>query len=125
MRSMKVFTPLVLAFLAIGWAWGSLAPEQDALEPVSPAEFEMGAKVYEKHCKSCHLEKGRSRIRRLNLSDDKWKHGASLEEIAKVITDGVESSQMQPFKSKLTPQEIQAVAKYVKTLGETKPTTAP
>lgn len=118
MRSLIRLFPM--AFVLGLSLWLSARPATAALGElaVSDEQLELGQKVFTTHCKSCHMEKGKSRIKRLNLSDDIWMHGAELAQIEKTVADGIEASQMQPFKEKLTPQEIEAVARYVKSLSQ-------
>ena len=71
-------------------------------------------KLYKTHCQSCHMPNGNARAKPLNFTDSEWKHGSSHKEIAACIRDGVKGTAMRPFKDKLKPAEIDALADYVK-----------
>ena len=49
----------------------------------------------------------------------KWKHGTSSAQMAKVITEGVKGTPMMPFKGKLKPEQILALAKHVRAFDPT------
>ncbi len=104
---------LAAALLA---AAGATAMAQS--EPASPEELALGEKLYNTHCRACHLPGGRSRIKKLNLSDEEWRNGGTLEEVEATIAEGIEASQMQAFKNRLKADEIAALAKYVLSFSE-------
>ncbi len=112
MRSLLYSFAALILFASTGVSlWG----QGDS--KATPEELALGEKVYTTHCRACHLPGGKSRIKKLNLSDDVWNHGNQLKDIEKTVSEGIEASQMQSFKSKLNPEEITAVAKYVLSLG--------
>ena len=95
------------------------SPAGATLEDGEDAEIlKLGEKVYNLQCRSCHMPYGNSRIKRLRLSDDIWKYGSSLKEIEELVAEGIEATQMQPFKGKLSPKEIHAVSLYVLSLSK-------
>ena len=69
---------------------------------------------YKTHCAVCHTPTGDSPIQMMNFIDGEWRHGSQVKDIVKVITEGVPSSAMMPFKEKLSEAEILALAKYVR-----------
>jgi mono/diheme cytochrome c family protein len=73
------------------------------------------AEVYKTHCQSCHMVDGNSPLEPMNFADGVWKHGTTTAKIAAVIADGVPGTAMLPFKAKLTPAEVKALAAYVRT----------
>ncbi len=103
---------LIRAILAAGVLVLAGAGVQ-AQDPMSAEELALGEKLYNTHCRACHLPGGKSRIKKLNLSDDEWKHGGSLQEVSETIAEGIEASQMQAFKNRLDADEIAVLAKYV------------
>lgn len=117
MRAFIKSIPVALLAL-LSWALVRPASLGPSWSEVTDAQLEQGEKVFTTHCKSCHLERGKSRIKRLNLSDDKWMHGAEPSEIEANIAQGIPATQMQPFKEKLSKDEIAAVARYVLTLSQ-------
>ncbi len=117
MRAFVVFL-LCASLLLLSIAFGRVPAAAAMGDEATPEQLAMGEKIFTMHCKSCHLEGGKSRIKRLNLADDRWMHGGTLQEIEQTVTNGVEASQMAPFKDKLNEKEIEAVAKYVLTLSQ-------
>jgi mono/diheme cytochrome c family protein len=55
----------------------------------------------------------------MNLADAEWKHGTKLADIQKVIEEGVAGTAMLPFKAQLTPEEIEGLAKLVRSFDKT------
>lgn len=80
-------------------------------------ELKVGSTIYKKICIACHTPKGKSPLEDLNLSDNKWKHGDSLETMQKIIAKGVADTAMVGFAGKLSEEEIRAVAKYIQTFN--------
>jgi cbb3-type cytochrome c oxidase subunit III len=87
-----------------------------------------GQKLYAKNCASCHGESGKgdgkmgAQLKPLpsNLTDAEWKHGSTEGEIFTVIRDGVKTTPMKSFKSKMTEHELWDVVNYVRSLGPTR-----
>ena len=80
-------------------------------------ELKAGSTIYKMICVACHTPGGKSPLEDLNLSDDKWKHGNSLETMQKIINQGVADTAMVGFAGKLSKEEIRAVAKYIQTFS--------
>ena len=68
---------------------------------------------YKTLCAACHLADGGGSIGP-NFTDDYYLHGGTLTEIVHVITEGVPAKGMVPWKSQLKPEQIQALAFYIK-----------
>jgi mono/diheme cytochrome c family protein len=49
----------------------------------------------------------------------KWKHGNRQADVVKTITNGVPATAMMPFKGRLTPAEINALASLVRSFDKT------
>lgn len=77
------------------------------------------AALYKSRCAACHLADGASKTPSMNLADTTWQHGSSLKEVAEVIRNGVKGTAMLPFKSKLTEEQILALAKHVRGFDKT------
>jgi mono/diheme cytochrome c family protein len=75
--------------------------------------------LYKAKCQQCHMADGNSPLEPLNFADGKWTHGDKIEDIAKIISEGAPGTAMLPFKSLLTPEEIQALARYVRSFDKT------
>ncbi|NUQ10747.1 MAG: cytochrome c [Gemmatimonadaceae bacterium] len=88
-----------------------------------------GKPLYLKHCRSCHGTTGAptNQAKRehpdIRALDAEFLSKLSQDSLIAVITNGFEKGdEMKPFKKKMTPQEIEAVARYVKeVLGAPKP----
>jgi mono/diheme cytochrome c family protein len=76
------------------------------------------AKIYAAKCQACHGVDGKSPFPELSLNDDKWIHGSTVADIAKVIENGVPGKAMISFKPQLTKPEIDALAKHVRTFSK-------
>lgn len=91
------------------------APRMEAQEPD-------GAALYKQHCRSCHGAEGVPSARMLtlypklrSLADSAYLATLSTDSIAAVTRSGVGA--MKPYADKLSPAEIEAVARYVKTMA--------
>jgi mono/diheme cytochrome c family protein len=76
------------------------------------------AEIYATNCQACHGPDGESPLAPLSFTDPEWKHGSRLQDIVKVITDGVEQTPMLAFKEKLSKEEIAALAKLVRSFDK-------
>lgn len=85
---------------------GDTAPSEATLE------------LYRSKCQQCHLAEGNSPLPPLNFIDGKWTHGSKPEEVIKVITEGVPTTAMLPFKAQLTAAQIADLAAYVRSFDK-------
>lgn len=77
------------------------------------------SKLFVQRCAQCHGAKGEGLIGP-NLTDDYWIHGApSLMNISDIISEGVQTKGMPPWKRQLRPIEIGKLAAYVGTMLDT------
>ena len=118
------FNGIVLSFgsivlgLAIVRAQEPKQPAKPAAKPapagkVTPGQLK-AQENYQKTCQPCHGPEGKSALPGMTLADGVWTHGASLDEIAKTISEGVPKTVMLPNKEKFTPEEIRELAKLVR-----------
>lgn len=83
-----------------------------------------GKTVFDSRCQFCHGPAGAgdtpmsSGYPDANLTDGKWARGGSVDEIAKTVSEGIPGTPMAGFNGRLKPEEIRAVAEYVKTLAK-------
>lgn len=80
--------------------------------PAQPASE--SARLYRLHCQMCHGANGKAPIPEMAFVERKWKHGTSSAQMAKIIAEGVKGTPMMPFKGKLKPEQILALAKHVR-----------
>jgi cytochrome c oxidase cbb3-type subunit 3 len=77
------------------------------------------AKLFTQRCAQCHGAKGEGLIGP-NLTDNYWLHGnATLMSIYSVVSDGVQTKGMPPWKKQLRPIELGKVTAYVGSLRGT------
>lgn len=85
-----------------------------------PAALAAGEQTFVKLCAACH----RNDLGGLvgpNLTDDHWLHGGSMKDIVHIINVGVPEKGMISWSSQLKPDEIVAVAAYIKSKRGTNP----
>ncbi len=78
-------------------------------------QLAMGEKIYKSKCFACHSIEGRGSVGP-NLTDMHWKYVNSEEDLYNVIANGKKGTMMLAYKNYLSPEELQAVFTYVKTL---------
>ena len=74
--------------------------------------------LFERKCAMCHGKDGVAKPMAKgsgNFNDPKWQGANPTETIEKVISGGKEK--MKGYKDQLTPEQIRALAAYIKTLG--------
>jgi mono/diheme cytochrome c family protein len=76
-------------------------------------------RLYRLHCQLCHGANGKAPIPEMAFVGRKWKHGTSSAQMAKIIAEGVKGTAMMPFKNKLKPEQILALAKHVRAFDPT------
>ncbi len=77
------------------------------------------AMLFVQRCAQCHKQKGEGLIGP-NLTDDSWIHGKpTLMNIYEIISEGVQTKGMPPWKRQLRPIEISKLAAFVGTLINT------
>jgi mono/diheme cytochrome c family protein len=74
--------------------------------------------LYRSKCQPCHMADGNAPLEPMNFADGTWTHGSKPEEVAKVITEGVPTTAMVPFKAQLTAAEIADLAAYVRSFDK-------
>ncbi len=82
---------------------------------------ENGKAIYDSKCAMCHGKDGVAKVMAkgaANFNDPKYQEANTAAAIEKVITDG--KGKMPAYKDKLKPEEIKAIAEYVKTLAPAK-----
>ncbi|MCL6259705.1 c-type cytochrome [Aquiflexum sp. TKW24L] len=86
----------------------------------SPVAIAAGQSIYSANCVACHAQDGGGGVGS-NLTDEYWKHGGSINDIFKVIKYGVPEKGMIPWQDQLSPEQMQQVSSFVKTLQGTTP----
>jgi len=89
--------------------------------PVAAQDKETAA-LFAKKCSGCHGEDGSGPKNRPgahvpNLRNSDWQTAHDAAAIEKIITDGVPGRHMPSFKSRLSPEEIAALAALVRSFA--------
>jgi len=90
------------------------------------ASLEAGKDTYRKICSTCHGQNGEGLVGP-NITDDYWIHADSvnnrvtIQDLYRVVIDGVLEKGMIPYKDQLSPEQIQQVLSYMISLLGTNP----
>jgi len=79
-----------------------------------------GKTLYGQKCVACHGPEGQG-LQGPNLTDDYWKHGGSIKDIFKTLKNGVPNMGMIAWGQELTPNQIETLANYIKSIKGSKP----
>ena len=102
---------------------GELSPDRDTLLQYmnDPKWLLVGETVFKANCVSCHGAGGRGGVGP-NLTDDHWKHVDSIEDIARVISDGAANGAMPGWRNRLSHvNQVVLTAAYVASLRGSNP----
>lgn len=85
----------------------------------------VGKETFATYCAACHgkLGEGMAGLGQ-NLTDEFWIHGGGIENLVQVISNGVPSTTMIPWKTALDEKQILEVASFILTLEGTNPPNA-
>ena len=145
-----VFSAAYLIFYALSFGEGSMEAEYRGetqkdlvavqayfdthpLVPPSPAELlagtkdpevlERGGARFARSCAPCHGVKAQGLIGP-NLTDTRWLHGGTVEQVFQSITKGWPAKGMPPWGRALRPDELSALVSYVRSLQGSNPPNA-
>lgn len=77
-----------------------------------PASLSQGKETFQKICQVCHLADGGGLVGP-NLTDDFWIHGNSLEDMWRIVEEGVIEKGMIPYRDQLPPVQRLEVISYI------------
>jgi cytochrome c oxidase cbb3-type subunit 3 len=107
--------------------------EANPLVPPSPAELlagaanpavlEVGRARFTRTCASCHGEQAQGLIGP-NLTDDRWIHGGTVEQIFQSVAKGWPAKGMPPWGRAVKPEELSALVSYVRSIQGSNPPNA-
>jgi len=103
----KMFSALALVTM-VGASGFAVSPAQEAPD---------GKALYDKKCAMCHGKDGVAKkmaAGSVNLNDPEWQKVTELVTIIGQINEG--KGKMKPYKDKFSPAEVEAIARYTKTL---------
>jgi len=79
-----------------------------------------GKTTFTSICASCHRVDGGGDIGP-NLTDNYWKHGADIKSVFKVVSKGVQGTNMVAWGTSMSPEKIRNVSSYVLSLKDSNP----
>lgn len=97
---------------------GDIQPTRETLVTLMNQEewVSVGKSIFNANCTNCHGPQGQGN-QGANLTDDNWKNVRTIEDIAKVISDGAANGSMPAWKTKMgDPRDIIMVSAYVASL---------
>ena len=112
---MRPFRSIAVMLLAAG----ALAFTATLSFAAKPAD---GADTFREKCSMCHGidGKGYAAIKTPDFTDPKWQAAHPDKELKDAIENGVKGTAMVSFKGKLSPQQMAAILKYIRSLGAKK-----
>lgn len=110
------FRSLILMLTVVGLMAFAVSPGFGATKKPE------GANIFKEHCSMCHgmNGKGFSAIKTPNFTDPKWQAAHTDKELQDAIRYGVSGTAMISFKGKLNNKQMEAVFKYIRSLGTKK-----
>lgn len=104
--------------------------DANPLVPPKPAELlagaaneavlDAGASRFSRSCAACHGEQAQGLIGP-NLTDDRWLHGGSVEQIFQTVAKGWPAKGMPPWGRALRPEELSSLVSYIRSLQGSAP----
>jgi cytochrome c oxidase cbb3-type subunit 3 len=88
-----------------------------------PPVLDMGAARFARSCAACHGAQAQGLIGP-NLTDDRWIHGGSVEQIFQSIAKGWPAKGMPPWGRVVRPEELSALVAHVRSLQGSNPSNA-
>jgi cytochrome c oxidase cbb3-type subunit III len=142
-----IFAAVYIAFFALSFGEGSMESEYRAdaqkavtsvdayfaanpIVPPSPAALlagaadpavvEKGRARFVRTCAPCHGDRAQGLIGP-NLTDDRWLHGGTVEQIFQTVAKGWPAKGMPPWGRALKPDELAALVSYVRSVQGANP----
>ena len=84
------------------------------------AVLDAGAARFARTCAACHGDQAQGLIGP-NLTDNRWIHGGSVEQIFQSVAKGWPAKGMPPWGRALKPEELSALVSYVRSLQGSNP----
>jgi len=145
-----IFSAAYLIFFALNFGEGTMEAEYrgataqavtavdayfaaNPLVPPSPAELLAGAKDpavletgrsrFTRTCAACHGASAQGLIGP-NLTDDRWIHGGTVEQVFQSVAKGWPAKGMPPWGRVVKPEELAALVSYVRSIQGSNPPNA-
>ena len=99
------------------------SPAQMLAGAGDPAVLAAGRARFTKTCAPCHGERAQGLIGP-NLTDDRWIHGGTVEQVFQSVAKGWPAKGMPPWGRALKPEELTALVSYVRSIQGSSPPNA-
>lgn len=86
----------------------------------NPAVLDAAAARFARTCAACHGDKAQGLIGP-NLTDDRWIHGGSVEQVFQSVAKGWPAKGMPPWGRTMPPDELAALVSYIRSLQGSNP----
>ena len=86
----------------------------------NPAVLDAGRARFTRTCAACHGEHAQGLIGP-NLTDDRWIHGGTVEQIFQSVAKGWPAKGMPPWGRAVKPEELAALVSYVRSIQGSNP----
>lgn len=106
----------VLSVLAVHSVMASARRSTTPPTPEKQSPLEEGQALFRGLCSGCHGGNGRGG-KGPDLTDDRWIHGGTYDDIARVIRDGVPKTTMKKLGESLKEEQIRKIILYIRTLA--------
>ena len=128
---MKFLNTMILLFGMLGASLSanmdtSATPVADeALIPLSTEELELAEPAWDRFCAKCHGEDGNGPASRMgerlglkiNYAEPGALDGFTDEQLDTITAEGMEGTRMNGFAKRLSPEEIRALTRYMRSMG--------
>lgn len=88
------------------------AASVDILLLTDERSLESGKQIFNNICAVCHLADGGGLVGP-NLTDQYWLHGNTIEDLYRVVTEGVIEKGMIPYRDQLSPRQRMEVSSFI------------
>lgn len=98
----------------------AMVPAVSAQSRSAPVTHAKALELFTANCQPCHGPEGKGTPALKDLAfvgRTKWKHGGTQSEVVNTITNGAPGTAMLPFKGRLSPAEISALASLVRSFA--------
>lgn len=123
MSSSKKFLALPVAALALGFAFlGTPTPTAEA----APPDAKQTERLWKSKCSACHGKDGKGETKKgkkqkvKDMTTAAWQKEVTDAKMLKAMNEGIDRTtdgvkqKMKPLKGKLSPEEMQALIKYMR-----------
>jgi mono/diheme cytochrome c family protein len=121
MKNLLIFSLLILGLIL--FTTGPAYTQETSIPSTATgtdSTLIFGKTLFQKDCSGCHGDKGQG-FAGPNLTDKFWIHGGATKNITTCINEGVPGKGMIAWKGVLSPEDIQVITKYLRSLQGSNP----